>query len=121
MMKRPSDLILTNYSDMNKKYFIDLFAGCGGLSVGLEQAGFEPLLFNEINVSARESYKNYINKKFDPIFIEDVKEISKDVAESLKSEWRIKGVNDIDLVAGGPPCWGYSKIGHRRTMSIVAH
>ena len=100
----------------NKKYFIDLFAGCGGLSVGLEQAGFVPILFNEINPSARESYKNYINKKFDPIFIEDVKEISKDIADSLKSEWRIKGITDVDLIAGGPPCWGYSNIGHRRTF-----
>ena len=34
---------------MSKKFdFIDLFAGCGGLSLGLEQAGFNPVLVNEI-------------------------------------------------------------------------
>jgi DNA (cytosine-5)-methyltransferase 1 len=102
--------------NINKKYFIDLFAGCGGLSVGLEQAGFVPLLFNEINVSARASYQNYTKNKFDPVFINDVKQISKDVIMSLLSEWRMEGIKDVDLLAGGPPCWGYSKIGHRRTF-----
>ena len=35
---------------------IDLFAGCGGLSLGLEQAGFEPVFVNELNADAMESY-----------------------------------------------------------------
>ena len=37
--------------------FIDLFAGCGGLSLGLEQAGFKPVLVSELNKSAAETYK----------------------------------------------------------------
>lgn len=36
--------------------FIDLFAGCGGLSLGLEQAGFYPLYVNELNKDALETY-----------------------------------------------------------------
>ena len=36
--------------------FIDLFAGCGGLSLGLEQAGFFPLYVNELNNDALETY-----------------------------------------------------------------
>jgi len=36
--------------------FIDLFAGCGGLSLGLEQAGFFPLFVNELNKDALETY-----------------------------------------------------------------
>ena len=36
--------------------FIDLFAGCGGLSLGLEQAGFFPLYVNELNKDALETY-----------------------------------------------------------------
>ena len=49
-------------TDETKYYCIDLFAGCGGLSLGLEQAGFTPLLFSEINESAA---KTYIENMFD--------------------------------------------------------
>ena len=37
---------------------IDLFAGCGGLSLGLEQAGFTPVYVNEINNDPLNTYKN---------------------------------------------------------------
>ena len=36
----------------NKLAFIDLFAGCGGLSLGLENAGFTPIFVNELNKDA---------------------------------------------------------------------
>ena len=39
-----------------KRYCIDLFAGCGGLSLGLENAGFKPILVNELADEARETY-----------------------------------------------------------------
>jgi site-specific DNA-cytosine methylase len=39
-----------------KRYFVDLFAGCGGLSLGLENAGFTPLLVNELADEARATY-----------------------------------------------------------------
>ena len=100
----------------NNLNFIDLFGGCGGLSLGLEQAGFEPLLFNEINSSARLTYKENIKHRFDPIIIEDVKTLTSIRIDELKSEWKANGIKDIDLIAGGPPCWGYSNIGIRRTF-----
>jgi len=42
--------------------FIDLFAGCGGLSLGLEQAGFYPVYVNELNKDKSNScgFGNYI-------------------------------------------------------------
>jgi len=100
----------------NNLHFIDLFGGCGGLSLGLEQAGFVPLLFNEINPSAMLTYKENIKKRHDPILIPDVKTLTSDKIDELKSKWEIDGIKDIDIIAGGPPCWGYSNIGIRRTF-----
>ena len=39
-----------------KNPFIDLFAGCGGLSLGLEQSGFNPVYVNELNHDALSTY-----------------------------------------------------------------
>ena len=41
--------------EASKFTMIDLFAGCGGLSLGMEQAGFAPVLFSELNLNAAET------------------------------------------------------------------
>ena len=100
-----------------KLTYIDLFAGCGGLSLGLEQAGFFPLYVNELNKDALESYLinrdndfPHLRKKY---FSRDIKEIIKDkqffrkLLRGLESDLLIDaGKNPIDLVVGGPPCQG---------------
>lgn len=105
---------------------IDLFAGCGGLSLGLEQAGFTPVYVNEINNDALNTYKNnrshlsYLkNKEF---FSNDIYELTKNnnlnkLKNNLQKEFGIKS-GEISLVVGGPPCQGYSGIGHRRNYSV---
>jgi len=96
---------------------IDLFAGCGGLSLGLEQAGFHPLLFSELNASAAETYiANRLNQEIIPVG--DIYNLTTPDLELLKVYWQYKGIKDIDLVCGGPPCQGYSGIGHRRTFKL---
>ena len=61
---------------MRNLYFIDLFGGCGGLSLGLEQSGFTNILFNEINQSAADTYLNN-NTERHPAFeyIKDAREL----------------------------------------------
>lgn len=96
---------------------VDLFSGCGGLSLGLEQAGFEPLLFSEINRQAAETY--IANRKGREIVpIGDIYQLTDLNLHLLKVYWGYKGIHDIDLVCGGPPCQGYSGIGHRRTFKL---
>ena len=96
---------------------IDLFAGCGGLSLGLELAGFHPLLFSELNISAAETYMlNRLGQNIIPIG--DVYSLTDANLRLLKIYWQQKGTVDVDLVCGGPPCQGYSGIGHRRTFKL---
>jgi DNA (cytosine-5)-methyltransferase 1 len=96
---------------------IDLFAGCGGLSLGLEHAGFNPLLFSELNLSAAETYIiNRPNQEIIPVG--DVYSLTDANIRLLQIYWRTKGIGEIDLVCGGPPCQGYSGIGHRRTFKL---
>ena len=96
---------------------IDLFAGCGGLSLGLEQAGFQPLLFSELNKSAAETYiANRAAQEIIPVG--DVYQLTNENLELLKIHWRYKNISEIDLVCGGPPCQGFSGIGHRRTFKL---
>ena len=110
-----------------KNSFIDLFAGCGGLSLGLEQAGFNPVYVNELNNDAlntylinRPEYKHLHLKQFHS---NDIKELSgsrnklEELSKNLKSKFNIKK-GDLSLVVGGPPCQGYSGIGHRRSYKV---
>ena len=110
----------------NKHAFIDLFAGCGGLSLGLEQAGFNPIYVNELNKDALETY--LINRDEYPLLKDsrfhsnDIYELTnkknlKKLSDNLKKEYSLQK-GDIALVVGGPPCQGYSAIGHRRNYKI---
>jgi DNA (cytosine-5)-methyltransferase 1 len=113
-----------------KKFFIDLFAGCGGLSLGLERSGFHPIFVNEINKDAMLSYlrnrRQTEIKLGRPEFHEhDIKKIItsrdyiKKMSNTFKKEFKLSIHNgDLDLIVGGPPCQGYSGIGHRRSYSV---
>ena len=113
----------------NKLTLIDLFAGCGGLSLGLEKAGFFPLYVNELNDDARETY--LINREIEyPLLREkyyssDIKEILREeeyfewLLDSFKEDYnRDFRKDEVDLVVGGPPCQGFSGIGIRRSYSV---
>lgn len=109
--------------------FIDLFAGCGGLSLGLEQAGWVPAFVNELSPDARSSY--LLNRVGDgapePFRHDHLAELNEADVTDMTSKWSIRGVKaaieehfgdrPITAVVGGPPCQGYSGIGHRRTFS----
>ena len=108
-----------------KLTFIDLFAGCGGLSLGLEQAGFFPLYVNELNRDALESY--LINRESEYPHLRNPKFHSKDIKDCINDKFFRKLKNDltkefgsssVDLICGGPPCQGFSGIGIRRSYSV---
>ena len=87
---------------------IDLFAGVGGLSLGFEQCGFQVVIANEYDESIAQAY---IQNRNNPNMI--VADITKLPIHDTFGQYR--GV--VDLVAGGPPCQGYSQKGQRKTIN----
>lgn len=110
--------------------FVDLFAGCGGLSLGLELSGFSPIYVSEINPNALETYLINRDKTFPLLRSKfcsgDIKDlIKKDgakIKELVKEFKSYYGIDveggDLDLLVGGPPCQGFSGLGHRRSYSV---
>lgn len=109
--------------------FIDLFAGCGGLSLGLEQAGFHPIFVNELNNDARESYLKNREEEYsylrDGFELDDVKKLVTNSSLLNDLIGKFKTVHDVDisngeldLLVGGPPCQGFSGIGIRRSYAV---
>jgi DNA (cytosine-5)-methyltransferase 1 len=101
---------------------IDLFAGCGGLSLGLELAGFETVFVNELHPDAMQTFLiNRPNTKLslNGNHVNDIFTLTKNPKKLADFKSRIqKEHGEIDLVCGGPPCQGYSGIGHRRTFKL---
>ncbi|QQT62630.1 DNA cytosine methyltransferase [Sphingobacterium multivorum] len=99
-----------------KPTYIDLFAGCGGLSLGLHNAGWKGLFAIEKNPDAFETLShNLMNVKqhFDwPEWLPqknlDINNAIREFKDELTS---LQG--KVDLIAGGPPCQGFSMAGRR--------
>lgn len=98
---------------MKKKYYtaIDLFCGAGGLTVGLQKANFKVLAGVEINESAIETYS--MNHKGHKLYAKDIRKLSP--KKILGDLGLAKG--ELDLLAGCPPCQGFST---HRTRNKVA-
>jgi len=103
-------LMKTNSNDNRDFRFIDTFAGCGGLSKGLSNAGFNPVLINEIEPKFLETYYLNHDLSLDSYFCGDIKEL---VEGELINQDKFK---DLDLVVGGPPCQGFSMANRQRLL-----
>jgi DNA (cytosine-5)-methyltransferase 1 len=106
----------------NKLSYIDLFSGCGGLSLGLhntmqwkgifaiekDKMAFSTLKYNLIDKNNHFEWPGWL-----PITNHDIN----DVIETYKGELKkLRGV--VDMVAGGPPCQGFSTAGLRREGDV---
>lgn len=87
---------------MRNLTMVDLFAGAGGLSCGLEMAGFSPLLAVDSDPGCLATYA--LNHPGIPALTKDIRDL--DASEVLKAVGLAPG--ELDLVAGGPPCQGFS-------------
>lgn len=101
-----------------KLKYIDLFAGCGGLSVGFHNSGrWQGIFAVEIDADAFASLQHNLVDQRDhfswpswlPATPHDINLVVSSYRSSLRA---LKG--SVDLVAGGPPCQGFSVAGRRR-------
>lgn len=76
---------------------VSLFAGCGGLDLGFENAGFNIVWANDFNKKVEETYK--INHKETELVIKSIVDINPDE------------IPDCDVIIGGPPCQSWSAAG----------
>lgn len=81
---------------------LDLFAGAGGLSEGLREAGFTSLYANEISSRYAQTYA--INHPGTQVDSRDIRQVD---ARKIRDSLGLKR-GELDLIAGGPPCQGFS-------------
>jgi DNA (cytosine-5)-methyltransferase 1 len=79
---------------------VDLFSGCGGMSLGFQNAGFDVVAAFDNWTPAIKTYKQNFTH---PIHDTDLSTVSIDVIQSYKP----------DLIIGGPPCQDFSSAGKR--------
>jgi len=96
---------------------IDLFAGAGGLSLGLVLSGVDVVGAVEWDKNAVKSYRYNIG---DHIFCEDINEFTPDkMYRELVKKGTIKSKKEIDIICGGPPCPGFSLIGRSKISNLI--
>lgn len=111
---------LTRLQNGAKPRVLDLFAGCGGISLGFELAGFEMRAAVEFDPAAAKShglnFHNGSEVHSQPI------DITKTSPEELCIRLGLGPVSDaFDVVVGGPPCQAFARVGRSKLREIDAH
>lgn len=90
--------------------YADFFCGAGGLSLGFKSEGFKLSLANDIQTSCIDTYSfNHPETPSKHIIAGDINNVIEDVE-------RLRRFNEIDVVAGGPPCQGFSMANRQRLI-----
>lgn len=99
---------------MKKYTFIDLFAGCGGLSEGFYMEMFEALAHVEIDHVACETLKtrmDYYGYKNSESAVLEADITSSDMIQRIE---KVVNGAEVDVIIGGPPCQSFSSLGRAK-------
>lgn len=99
--------------------FIDLFSGCGGISLGFTTAGFEPIASVELDPRAAESHgANFAHlshgKNSDAHFM--ARNVTEERPAGIFRDIGLSGATDeqVDVLVGGPPCQAFTRVGRAK-------
>jgi DNA (cytosine-5)-methyltransferase 1 len=104
---------------------LDLFAGCGGLSLGFSRAGYQIAGAVELDDLAAKSHaENFFKEARDGSRSAHAKarDITKIEAKRLIADLGLGEPHlAIDVIAGGPPCQAYARVGRAKLREIAKH
>ena len=101
--------------------FLDLFCGCGGLSLGFLDAGFRGILAVDNNAKAVDCYNRNLQGVVDTgAVVQDLSELNSHakVLQFLQQHGIEPGM--CDVLIGGPPCQSFSVVGRNKTRALAA-
>ena len=99
---------------------LDLFSGCGGLSLGFSAAGYEISAAIENNPTAADSYG--INFHADHPSHAIGRDITQTTPNQLVRDLGLGRIDEaFDVIVGGPPCQAFARIGRPKLREIAAH
>lgn len=103
-----------------KPRLLDLFAGCGGISLGFEAAGFEVRASVEFDPDAARSHG--LNFHAGAAAHSQAIDITETTPEDLCDRMGLGGTSDaFDVVVGGPPCQAFARVGRSKLREIEEH
>jgi len=92
-----------------KLTLVDLFSGCGGLALGMHESGFKTVLANEIHPDPASTYVHNLCPEDSGTM--RIGPVQRQLSRTRLERWLSDIDYDVDCVAGGPPCQGFSMAG----------
>jgi len=105
---------------------LDLFAGCGGISLGFEAAGFEIVGGVEIDPLATQSHaQNFFRQQGEEVVTRHSLPVDITQVEPAELLYHFGIVEPaamaVDVIAGGPPCQAFARVGRAKLREVAEH
>lgn len=104
---------------------LDLFAGCGGISLGFQKSGAEISAAVEFDPIAARSHAINFHSECEPQLFEAhalARDITSEEPEALCESLSLGSADSaFDILVGGPPCQAYARVGRAKLRDVAAH
>lgn len=124
-MLRPIDYKLRRLARGERPRLLDLFSGCGGLTLGFHRAGCEVVGGVEFDEHAARSHALNFHRHLSPALFEahaSPKDITVTEAHELLRSFGVKKPeHEVDVLVGGPPCPAFTRVGRAKLREVHEH